>query len=256
MAEFELGYHVTGADRKRLVQAISEITDAPAKYLGMPTAAYEVDYFTITKTGSVIFDDRADSEEIENLTEQLSKRGFEAEYGNPYMEQPDIDEPEHLEDCPPPYGVPEQIGLTVSVPLDKVRVGNLIALLDAKGTLIQKAMGIPATPIEIHEDCVSFPWFETMQTVEEINAYSDFICKLCALTVNQKRITAKEKEVDNEKYAFRCFLLRLGFIGETYKGERKILLRNLSGSSALRVATRKYRKWSNASTLMPAFTMM
>jgi hypothetical protein len=33
------------------------------------------------------------------------------------------------------------------------------------------------------------------------------------------------KEVDNEKYAFRCFLLRLGFIGSDYKAERKILLK-------------------------------
>ena len=42
------------------------------------------------------------------------------------------------------------------------------------------------------------------------------------------------KETDNDKYAFRCFLLRLGFIGSEYKSERKILLRNLTGSSAFR----------------------
>ena len=34
---------------------------------------------------------------------------------------------------------------------------------------------------------------------------------------NQKRITAKPKQNENEKYAFRCFLLRLGFIGDEYK---------------------------------------
>jgi hypothetical protein len=51
---------------------------------------------------------------------------------------------------------------------------------------------------------------------------------------NQKRITAKEKEIPNEKYAFRCFLLRLGFIGKEYKEERKILLRNLTGSAAFK----------------------
>ena len=56
---------------------------------------------------------------------------------------------------------------------------------------------------------------------------------------NQKRITAKEKPADNEKYAFRCFLLRLGFIGSEYKGERKILLKNLSGSSAFKNGERK-----------------
>ena len=49
-----------------------------------------------------------------------------------------------------------------------------------------------------------------------------------------KRVTATEKPVDNEKYAFRCFLLRLGFIGSEYKAERKILLKNLSGSSAFK----------------------
>jgi len=59
------------------------------------------------------------------------------------------------------------------------------------------------------------------------------------MALNQKRIIAKEKPVDNDKYAFRCFLLRLGFIGEDYKTERKILLRNLSGSSAFKSGTKK-----------------
>ena len=49
-----------------------------------------------------------------------------------------------------------------------------------------------------------------------------------------KRVVAKEKETDNDKYAFRCFLLRLGFIGAEFKIERKILLRNLAGSSAFK----------------------
>ena len=46
--------------------------------------------------------------------------------------------------------------------------------------------------------------------------------------------SVQEREVENEKYAFRCFLLRLGFIGEEYKVERKILLKNLTGSSAFK----------------------
>jgi hypothetical protein len=51
---------------------------------------------------------------------------------------------------------------------------------------------------------------------------------------NQKRVFAQVTETDNEKYAFRCFLLRLGFIGSEYKTVRKILLRNLTGDSAFR----------------------
>ena len=72
---------------------------------------------------------------------------------------------------------------------------------------------------------------------DEVRAYTHFITALCEMARNQKRVTAKEKETDNDKYAFRCFLLRLGFIGADYKTERKILLRNLSGSSAFRNGT-------------------
>ena len=66
-----------------------------------------------------------------------------------------------------------------------------------------------------------------------------FISALCEMAKTQKRITAKGKSVDNEKYAFRCFLLRLGFIGDEYKAERKILLRNLTGSSAFKSGTKE-----------------
>jgi hypothetical protein len=54
-----------------------------------------------------------------------------------------------------------------------------------------------------------------------------------------KRVTATEKPTDNEKYAFRCFLLRLGFIGNEYKACRKILLKNLAGSSAFKAESKK-----------------
>jgi len=58
----------------------------------------------------------------------------------------------------------------------------------------------------------------------------------------QKRVTAKEKDTDNDKYAFRCFLLRLGFIGDEYKAARKILLRNLSGSGAFKSGNPKVQE--------------
>ena len=89
-------------------------------------------------------------------------------------------------------------------------------------------------PITEEDDKLSFPWFTTETDPDEVRAYTHFITALCEMARNQKRVTAKEKETDNDKYAFRCFLLRLGFIGADYKTERKILLRNLSGSSAFR----------------------
>ena len=208
-------------NRKALVQAISEFTGAKAKYLGMPSAAYQIDYFTVTKEGNLEFDDRADSEEIENLIEHLAGAGFLAETKK---EETEAEEP---------------TGLTISMPLDKVAVGNLTRLMDAKGSLIRKALGITDTHIEISEDKVSFPWFETIPSPEELDAYTKFIAALCEMSVKAKRVTAKEKEVDNDKYAFRCFLLRLGFIGAEFKAERKILLQNLTGSAAFKSGAKK-----------------
>ena len=49
-----------------------------------------------------------------------------------------------------------------------------------------------------------------------------------------KRCNAKEKEIVNEKYEFRCFLLRIGFVGSEYKYARKILLSRLEGSAAFK----------------------
>lgn len=208
-------------NRKALVQAISEFTGAKAKYLGMPSAAYQIDYFTVTKEGNLEFDDRADSEEIENLIEHLAGQGFLAETLKEENE------------------TKETTGLTISMPLDKVAVGNLTRLLDAKGSLIRKALEVTDIRIEISEDKVSFPWFETIPSPEELDAYTKFIAALCEMSVKAKRVTAKEKEVDNDKYAFRCFLLRLGFIGAEFKAERKILLQNLTGSAAFKSDAKK-----------------
>ena len=207
-------YNVTGTKRKELVNLIANFTGCSPFYKGAPTFAYEVDHFTITRDGTLEFDDRADSEVIERLLEMLYDNSF-------------IAESEDKQES-------ESTGLTIEMPLEKVNVGNLTALLDAKGGLIKKALGIGSLDIEVTDSTVKFPWFDELPTPDEVQAYTHFIAALCEMSRNQKRITAKEKAVDNEKYAFRCFLLRLGFIGTEYKAERKILLRNLSGSSAFK----------------------
>lgn len=235
----KIRYNRIGSERKALVRAIEKITECSAQYLGAPTFAYQVDYFTIEKDGTLEFDDRADSEEIENLLEQLAERGFEgtaAEMPDTAAETPHTAAETEIEELSAETETArhsENLGLTVAIPMDSTAMGNLKKLLEAKGNLIKKALGIDSLPIEIKEETVEFPWFETVSP-EETAAYTHFISALCELSKNAKRVTVKEKEVDNEKYAFRCFLLRLGFIGTEYKAERKILLRNLSGSAAFK----------------------
>ena len=222
----------TGAERKALVTAIGEILEVRPKYKGMPSAAYEIDYYTVTKDGTLEFDDRADSEEVENLLERLADRGIVAaptEMAQAWLDAREAERSEKSETALQEANV----GLTVEIPLEKVAVGNLTKLLDAKGNLIRKALGITDLRIELLEDRVAFPWFSQVDA-DSVAAYTHFISALCEMSRNAKRVTATEKPVENEKYAFRCFLLRLGFIGTEYKSERKILLRNLSGSTAFK----------------------
>ena len=204
-------YNVTGNDRKALVAAIENLTGDKAIYMRMPTCAYEIDDITVDREGNVTCED---ADKLERIIHSLIADGF----------TPEDTEEDESDD--------KAIGLTISLPLDKVAVGNLTNLLTAKERLIKKALGIDDLDIEVSEDTISFPWFTEMPDPETVKAYTHFITALGKMSRDLKRISANEKEVANEKYAFRCFLLRLGFIGNEYKTERKILLKNLSGNSS------------------------
>lgn len=221
----ELKFNVTGTQRKEMVSIISNTVHMKAVYKFMPTCAYVIDNMTVSKEGTLLWDERTSRETIEAVLAALTAAGFSYE-GEKQEPKPDADES----------------GLTVSLSKDgfsDTALENLNHLLDAKGTLIKKALGIEALPLEITDERVSFPWFHQDLTPDEVQTYMSFIATLCAMAKNAKRITATEKPVDNEKYAFRCFLLRLGFIGSEYKTQRKILLRNLTGSSAFKFGSQK-----------------
>lgn len=224
----QVNYNVAGAQRKELVKVIADATGAKAKYMGMPTAAYEIDYFTVTKDGTLLFDDCADSEEVEQVLEAIAAAGFECEAQEGFEEE--SEEPTEIA----PQDATD--GLTVEMPRNfftETALDNLKRIVESKAALIKKAVGADDLPIEVTDEKVSFPWFAEVDA-DAVHAYTNFISKLSEMAKNAMRVTATEKAVDNEKYAFRCFLLRLGFIGADYKTDRKILLKNLTGSSAFR----------------------
>ena len=212
-------YNVTGDERKALVRITSEVIGMKPVYMRMPTCAYVIAGITVEKDGAVVWDERTDDTTIEAVKAALSDAGFTAEEDT----QPEVTSNEY--------------GLVVQMPkasFTEDSLDNLHRLIEAKGSLIKKALDVTELPITEEDDKLSFPWFTTETDPDEVRAYTHFITALCEMARNQKRVTAKEKDTENDKYAFRCFLLRLGFIGADYKTERKILLRNLSGSSAFR----------------------
>ena len=216
-----------GAERKRLVKTIAEWLGEDVRYCGAPTFAYEIGRFTVEKDGSLTFSDLIDSEVVERLLEHIYDEGFD-------IDQSHIEEDESDESKP--------TGISIQLPASmftEASLANFKAIIDSKGNLIKKALGAEELPINRLGDRYDFPWFKPYSAPQEVQAYMHFVTALCEMARTQKRITAKEKEVDNEKYAFRCFLLRLGFIGEEFKAERKILLRNLTGSSAFKSGTKE-----------------
>lgn len=214
-----INYNITGKDRKALVNFIAESLEEKAEYLGVPSCAYKIGDFTVTKDGSLEFDDGIDAA---NLIEAIKEAGFNGTI-EAIAEDITDENPEQETD-----------GLTIGMPrsfFTDASLDNLKKLVESKATLLKAAFGIDELPIVVDEEKVEFPW--SPEPDAEVSAAAViFISKLCEMAKNATRVTASDHEVDNPKYAMRCFLLRLGFIGADYKDARKILLKNLSGNSS------------------------
>ena len=221
-------YNKTGAERKELVNAIAEISGQAPKYMRMPTCAYEIGDITVDKDGSVTCEDE---EKLKKVMEALNEKGFTAE-----GEQEDgkAEQPEQVETTEKENATGQEPALTISLPLASANIDTLKNLISAKESLIKKALGITDTQINITDEKIEFPWFDRELTPEETNSYLLFLTQLCKLSKELKHASSKPVETDNEKYSFRTWLLRMGFIGPDFKAARKILLKNLSGSSAFR----------------------
>ena len=75
----EYQYNQTGAERKALVQAISELLAVPASYQGAPTFAYTIGGCSVDRNGVLSFTEGIDQEEAERVVSGLRERGFVAD---------------------------------------------------------------------------------------------------------------------------------------------------------------------------------
>ena len=117
---------------------------------------------------------------------------------------------------------------------DEAMFSKLDRLIESKSDLFKMAFKTDDLSYEKSEDRVTFAWFPWTGNSDEGVAYSTFIDMLTKHLKEQKRVNASKTQTDNPKFAMRVFLIRLGMVGNEYKAARKILLRNLEGSSAFR----------------------
>ena len=206
----EIKYQIDKSQRKAMAEKIAELAGEELHYLAAPTFAYQIGAFRLDKDAILSFDDSMDENFTDTVLSGLEKAGY------PVEETPEL--------------------LTVSMPksfFDDTALENLKRIAANKEHLLKHAFETDSLEITETEENIEFPWF-SLYDDSDGDIYCTFIEKLCNFAKNQKRVNNKPDTSDNEKYAFRCFLLRLGMIGSEYKSARKVLLRNLTGSSAFR----------------------
>ena len=215
----EIRFTLESKQRPKLAQEIGNLLGTAPHYERVPSCAYDIAGYRLDKEGVLHIPEGVEEETVEDLILQLRECGFQ-------------DDAEVTEEVPV-----QQEKLTIAIPKDSLTdtaLENLQKIIANKQTLFQRAFRMDSTEVEITDEKINFTWFLYTVDGDEIAAYTQFISRLCDMARDAKRVSSKPTETDNDKYAFRCFLLRLGFIGKEYKTARKILLRNLTGNSAFR----------------------
>ena len=231
----QIKYHLEGSERKALLAVMREILQDTPKYMGPPTFSFEIGPYTIDRHGTLDCPDHLDSTQVAMLVRELERDGYVGERigetAKPAEQQ--VIETPRKEIVTPTLDNLDR--LSVEMPRDGMTptaMENLRRLVASKATLLKKALATDSLSITEHTDRIEFGWFRPTDDQVEIAAYYQLVQGLCELARTQKRVSATEQEVENDKYAFRCFLLKLRFIGREYKDSRRVLLQHLSGNAS------------------------
>lgn len=200
--------------RKQLAHLISEALGETVTYMGAPSFAYRIGGASLDRDWQ-LDTTSLNPGQIKAITAATRDAGFVVESGN----------------------VSGTVGLSLAFPTtgwEETTAGKLEALLAAKSPLITKALDISQAPMQVDEEAgrVVFAWFTTTPDPEVVEAVSHLIERMIAYAKTATRINPTPTTAVNEKYAMRCWLLRLGMIGNDTKQARRTLMRNLDGNSA------------------------
>lgn len=121
-----------------------------------------------------------------------------------------------------PFMIPE-----IVKKINAVRLKTIEDFLEVAGSEVSPGLAIT-------QDTITLRWFAATLNPEAIAAYVQFAFAVNAMALAQKHATPNEKETDNEKYTFRIWLLRLGFIGMEYSFARRLFLSRLEGNGSFR----------------------
>lgn len=248
----QYNYNKSGAERKALVQTISELLGQPAVYQGAPTFAYAIGGCSVDKNGMLTFADGTNPESAAQLVDALRERGYmpedaeaiptegatedtgEVSAAEAASETSPTEDANGTDTADTADASPEN-ALVIELPKAGFTDGaldNLHKIVMNKGALLKKALGTDNLTVIDTGETLKFPWFTLHGLENEADAYSRLVTAICEMAKQRKRVLAKACGTENDKFTMRLFLVQLGFIGDEYKAARRLLLRNLTGNSS------------------------
>lgn len=81
---------------------------------------------------------------------------------------------------------------------------------------------------------IEFRAFNSTLHAGEVKSYIQLCMAISFQALESSAASPRRPVTDNPKYTFRCWLLRLGFIGDEFKTAREHLIKHLPGNSAWR----------------------
>ena len=246
------------AERREMVQAISERLGSPAVYLRTPTCAYRIGGLTVERDGSIISDDDA---LLEALRPMLIERGWltDAEASVAKTEPTEQDS--------------KITQMELSFPVEDWTVPqlkNFLHTLYSNQHILRRMMQSDAlyidrqmmerldeaqTPADLEarladglatgllKGCRIQDGRFTLETVQDDRdpvrwqVYATLLSAILEHAKSAKRVFLRaDADPVNEKYRANSFLMRLGFGGPEHKPLRRVLLGHLNGYAAFRSA--------------------
>ena len=254
------------AERREMVQAISERLGSPAVYLRTPTCAYRIGGLTVERDGSIASDDEA---LLETLRPMLMERGWLTESAA----AADSEAEAPAAKTEPTEQDSEITQMELSFPVEDWTVPqlkNFLHTLYSNQHILRRMTQSDAlyidrqmmerldeaqTPADLEarladglatgllKGCRIQDGRFTLETIQDDRdparwqVYATLLCAILEHAKAAKRVFLRsDADPENEKYRGNSFLMRLGFGGPEHKPLRRVLLGHLNGYAAFRSA--------------------
>ena len=257
-------------NRKEIITALEEHYNVEAKYQGVPSLNYTIEIngetYTIDKNSKITAPDGNEAKLEELISKGLPDEN-EVNREEPILKDlPDEDEIKLDE----PISLQEAGDFKFDIAMEGhtgKTLRNILNMIYSKQVLIKKVFELEEDIvdkdfiIELNENTIEtiddfrtaltgtkihgieftdeFITFTLYSKPEKLKAYSKFLINLNKMALKLKNASIKPVQTENEKFAMRVWLIRLGFVGDEFKEERKILLKDLDGNAAFRYSTNK-----------------